>query len=83
MGVDRGGGEVTDFETDPRPLAECLHDFALTLNGGTVYGMRPKAARELRISIKTLNTWMEGRNCPYEASMRRLMTEIAAKRKII
>lgn len=65
---------MSDYEADPRPFADCLKDFALRVNGGTVYGSRPKAAAELRVKEKSLQNWMDGRTCPQEASFRRLMT---------
>jgi hypothetical protein len=68
---------MTDYETDPRPFADCLKDFAAAVNGGKSYGARPKAASELRVSGTSLRNWMEGRPCSQEMSFRRLMTFIA------
>ena len=78
MGVDRGAGKVIDYQTDPRPFAECLKEFAAAVNNGNVYGARAVAAQELRVPPKNLSNWLDGRKCPYEDSFRRLMTFIAA-----
>ena len=67
---------MTDYETDPRPFADCLKTFAVAINGGN-YGARPKAAAELRVPDSTLAGWMAGRPCAQEPAMRRLMTLIA------
>lgn len=69
---------MTDYETDARPLADCLKDFAAILNGGKSYGARPIAATELRVNVTTFKGWLDGRPCAQEASMRRLMTLIVA-----
>lgn len=71
---------MTNYEIDPRPLAECLKAFALDCNDGKAYGARGKAAAELRITDKTLQNWMDGTNCPYEATIRRLMTMISCQK---
>lgn len=66
-----------DYETDPRPFAEVLADFGQLVNGGKVYGARKRAAEELRVSPNAIDRWLDGRGCALDASMRRLMTEIA------
>ncbi len=65
---------MIDYETDPRPLADCLKDFAARINDGKTYGARPKAAKELRAPEATLKGWMDGRPCGHEAMLRRLMS---------
>lgn len=69
---------MTDYETDPRPFADCLKDFAATVNGGKVYGARGAAATALRVADTTLAGWMAGRACSQEQAFRRLMTLILA-----
>lgn len=65
---------MTDYEADERSFSQCLKDFALAVNGGQQYGSRNAAALELRVPLKTLSGWMDGRSCAHEMSFRRLMT---------
>lgn len=65
-----------DWEEDTRPFAGVLRDWVIAANDGILYGARPNAALELRVSPKTLEGWLDGRPCGQEASMRRLMTMI-------
>jgi len=67
-----------DWETDPRPFADVLKDWAARINGGSAYGARPRAAEELRVEPRTLAGWMAGRPCSQERAMRRLMAMIEA-----
>ena len=70
---------MINYETDPRPLSDCLKDFPKLLNGGAIYGARAKAASALRVPDKNLQNWLDGRKCPYEASIRLLMTLIVGR----
>lgn len=65
-----------DYETDPRPLAECLKEWQMALNGGKVYGARKIAERELRVDSRTYDGWMTGRTPAgsHERLIRRVMT---------
>jgi hypothetical protein len=68
---------MISYETDPRPFADCLREFAVIVNGGKVRDSRQRAAEELRAPEATVIGWMSGRSCAHEASFRRLMTMIA------
>lgn len=61
-------------EDDPRPFADVLRDWSTRLNGGSAYGARKLAARELRESESNIQHWLKGRRCTYERPLRRLMT---------
>lgn len=70
--------QVHDWETDPRPFADCLKAWQ---PGWT----RDRKSAELRVgSIKpdgttdrgSFDRWCDGRRCEREASLRRLMTLI-------
>ena len=63
-----------NYEEDARSFSECLKDFALVMNGGQQYGARQVASLELRVPLKTLSGWMDGRKCSHEMSFRRFMT---------
>lgn len=65
-----------DWEVIDRPFAEALRDWVIAANDGILYGARQNAARELRVSPKTLEGWLDGRPCGQEQAMRRLMTMI-------
>lgn len=68
-----------NWETDPRPLAECLREWHIRLNGGREYGAREVGQQALRIASKrTYAHLMDGRSTPYEPMIRRLMTLIDA-----
>lgn len=67
---------MTDPESDPRPFAVVLKDWAARINGGAAYGARQRAAEELRVEPPTLAGWMAGRPCAQERAMRRLMALI-------
>lgn len=69
---------MTDYETDPRPLSECLREFGAALNGGRLYGSRRRIATELRTPEATVTHWLNGRGCEQERLVRRAMTMIAA-----
>lgn len=60
-----------DWETDPRPLADCLKAWHAE-RGWT----RDQAAAELRVSRTTYDGWCAGRRTDREASLRRMMTLI-------
>lgn len=65
-----------DWETDPRPLADCLKEWQVKVNSGREYGARQAAAAELRTPETTYIGWVAGRPCRHEAAIRRLMTLI-------
>lgn len=66
-----------DWESDPRPLADCLKEWNVTLNGGREYGARKVGQDALRIkSTATYDGLLKGRSTPYEQTIRRLMTLI-------
>lgn len=65
-----------DWEEDTRPFSEVLRDWVIAANDGILYGARQNAARELRVSPKTLEGWLDGRPCGQEQALRRLMTMI-------
>ncbi|WP_173931409.1 hypothetical protein [Chelativorans sp. Marseille-P2723] len=66
-----------DWETDPRPLSECLKAWQVALNGGKEYGARKVGQEALRIkSADTYAGLLRGRPTPYEPTIRRLMTLI-------
>lgn len=60
-------------ESDPRPFAEVLRDWAAARNGGQTYGSRAKAAEALRVNQRAIDGWLSGRPCGHEASFRLLM----------
>lgn len=71
-----------DWETDPRPLAECLKAWQVALNEGNVYGARQVGQEALRItSASTYAGLLNGRPTRYEAPLRRLMTLIDQSRR--
>lgn len=70
---------MTDYEADERPFSDCLKEFALAVNDGRQYGARNAAALELRVPLKTLSGWMDGRSCAHEMTIRRLMTLIVCQ----
>lgn len=72
---------MTNYESDPRPFADCLKDFATTINGGKTYGARGIAAKALRVGNTTLAGWMAGRACAHETAFRLLMTLIVQDNK--
>lgn len=64
-----------DYETDPRPLSECLKEWQVAINGGKAYGARKVGQAALRLaSASTYANLLDGRPNPYEATFRRLMT---------
>ena len=65
-----------DWESDPRPLGDCLKAWQVTVNGGREYGARKVAADALRIGDATYAGMLKGRPTPYERTIRRLMTLI-------
>lgn len=64
---------MPDWINDPRPFAQVLRDWAVLRNGGSAYGSHPAAADALRVPLKTLRGWLDGRPCGQEASFRLLM----------
>lgn len=69
-----------DWEIDPRPLAECLKEWQVALNGGRVRGSRETGQSELRIaSASTYAGLLDGRPSPYEPTIRRLMTLVDSR----
>lgn len=68
---------MPDWETDHRPLADCLKEWQTALNGGQRYGARKVGQEALRItSADTYDMMLKGRSTPYEPTIRRLMTLI-------
>jgi hypothetical protein len=66
-----------DWETDPRPLADCLKEWQVRLNGGREYGAREVGRAALRIrSADTYAGILKGRATPYEPTIRLTMTLI-------
>ena len=63
-----------DWETDPRPLSECLKAWH-----GRLGWTRARAASELRVPIATYHEWCDGRPCRYEAAFRLLMSFLEQK----
>lgn len=62
---------MTDWETDPRPIADCLAAWE------TAHGWSgAEAARQLRAPYLTYRAWRTGRRRPPETMLRRLMTLI-------
>lgn len=57
-----------DWETDTRPLSECLKAWAKTRGG------RDAAADALKVSRATFDGWCDGRGASQEGMVRRLMT---------
>lgn len=71
-----------DWETDPRPLADCLKEWQAALNGGLSYGSRPVGQEALRIeSAETYAGLLKGRATPYERTIRLAMTLIDRERR--
>lgn len=65
-----------DWTTDPRPLADCLREFGQQLNGGKIRGSRKVGQTALAIrSARTYETLLEGRETPWEATIRLAMNE--------
>lgn len=58
-----------DWETDPRPLSDCLKEWHKA-HGWT----RDNAAAALAVPRSTYDGWCAGRTAPHEAMIRRLMT---------
>lgn len=65
-----------DYEADPRPLAECLKEWQVALNGGRIWGAPARAAAELRAELPTYKGWIIGRSPSesHERLIRRMMT---------
>ncbi len=64
-----------DWTTDPRPLAECLKDFNLTINGGREHRSRVAGAAALGIPLTTYHGLIAGRPALYEPVIRLAMVE--------
>lgn len=62
---------------DPRAFASVLRDWAVTINGGSAYGSRRRAAEELLVSPSNIAHWLDGRPCNFERPLRLLMTMIS------
>jgi hypothetical protein len=62
---------MSDWTTDPRPIAECLKDWHAR-PGWT----RNRAADELCVSRPTYDGWCAGRGIGLEKSIRKLMVLI-------
>jgi hypothetical protein len=62
-----------DWETDPRPFADCLRAWRDARGWGR---SRDRLTDELRTPRSTIEGWLAGRPCSNEAPLRRLMTLI-------
>lgn len=67
------GWVARDWESDPRPLGQCLRDWHNTHGWG-----RDRAAAEVRLPVSTYNGLCAGRSTSLEPILRRLMTLIDA-----
>lgn len=71
-----------DWTTDPRPLADCLKEFGRRLNGGKIRGSREAGQAALAIrSARTYETLLEGRETPWEPTIRLAMVEAEKRAK--
>lgn len=64
-----------DWTQDTRPLAECLKDFNLRINGGREHKARVAGAASLGIPLTTYHGLMAGRPALYEPVIRLAMVE--------